>query len=92
MGKPPNKSGYQTMSVTEGEEVRVQCYSGNTYAERPVSFVYHGEAYKVERVEMEWREPGERHFRVLAGDRNFFELCYNEYNDEWSLKELGRKE
>ena len=71
------------------KEVQVQCYSGHTYAERPDSFVYQGEVYKVERVEREWREPGERHFRVRTGDRKLFELCYNEQKDEWVLREIG---
>jgi hypothetical protein len=89
MGKPPNKSGYQAMSRAEGEGTQVQCRSGHTYAESPNSFVYQGEAHKVERVEREWQEPGERHFRVRTGDSKSFELCYNEQRDEWSVRELG---
>ena len=89
MGQPSNKSGYQAMSRTEVEGIRVQCYSGHTYAERPDSFIYQGEACKVEMVEREWREPGERHFLVRIGDRKSFELCYNEQGDEWFLRELG---
>jgi len=70
------------------KEVQVQCYSGRTYAERPTSFVWQGVFYKVEKVEREWREPGERRFRVCTEDNKSFELCYNEQKDEWSLIEL----
>ena len=89
MGGPPNNFGYQAMSRTEVEGIQVQCYSGHTYAERPDSFIYQGEAYKVERVEREWQEPGERHFRVRIGASKSFELCYNERRDEWSVREFG---
>jgi len=74
------------------KEIQVQCYSGYNYAERPASFVWRGVAYKVEKVEREWREPGERHFRVCTEDNRSFELCYNEQKDEWSLSEPSRKE
>jgi hypothetical protein len=89
VGKSWNKSGYQVINRTGPEGIYVQCHSGHTYAERPDSFVYQGKACKVERVESEWREPGERHFRVLTGDSKSFELCYNEQRDEWSVRELG---
>ena len=77
------------MSGTEGEVLQVQCYSGHTYAERPDFFIYQGKACRVESVDKDWREPGERHFLVRIGDSKSFELCYNEQVDEWSLKELG---
>jgi hypothetical protein len=67
------------------KEIQVQCYSGHTYAERPASFVHQGVIYKVEKVEKEWREPGKRYFRVCTEDNKFFELCYNEQKDEWSI-------
>jgi hypothetical protein len=70
------------------EEIQVQCYSGHTYAERPDSFVFQSTAHKVEKVEKEWREPGERHFQVRTQDNKLFELCYNEQKDEWALVEL----
>jgi hypothetical protein len=89
MGQPRNKADYQAMSIIEAEKVWVQCYSGNTYAERPESFIYRNEGYKVKEVEKEWREPGERHFRVLTEDRKLFELCYNDKKDDWSLGRLG---
>lgn len=89
MGKPSDKSGYHAMSRAEGEGIQVQCYSGHTYAERPDSFIYRWEAFKVERLEREWREPGERHFQVYTETSKSFELCYNEQRDEWSVRKLG---
>lgn len=77
------------MSRFEAKEVWVQCYSGLTYADRPVSFIYQGEACKVERVEKEWREPGEKHFQICTETSKSFELCYNEQRDEWFLEKLG---
>lgn len=89
MGKSQNKFGYQTISISEGKGIQVQCYSGHTYAERPDSFVYQEVAYEVERLDGEWREPGEKHFRVCTEDSKSFELCYNDQRSEWSVRELG---
>ena len=69
--------------------VPVQCYSGYTYAERPDSFLWQGELHRVQGIEKEWQEPGERHFRVRTEGNKLFELCYNESKDEWLLKELA---
>ena len=75
------------MSRAEREIIKVQCRSGYTYAERPESFIYRHEDYEVEEIEWQWREPGEIHFGIITRDRKFFELCYNEHKDEWSLVE-----
>jgi DNA-binding Lrp family transcriptional regulator len=72
--------------------VEVHCYSGHTYAGRPTSFVWQNAIYKVKAVEKEWREPGTKHFRISTEDNKFFELCYNEQQDEWSVIEPGEKE
>ena len=68
----------------------VKCYSGHTYAEEPRAFMWEGEEYMVEKIEKAWLEPGERHFRVWAGDNKLFQLCYNETNDRWSIVEVVR--
>jgi len=70
--------------------LKVKCYSGQTYAERPKSFLWEGVEYEVEEIEKEWREPGERHFKVRTKDNKLFQLCYNEAQDHWSLTELIR--
>jgi hypothetical protein len=70
------------------EAVIVECYSGHTYAERPVRFLWEGSYLDVEEVAAEWREPGARHFRVRARDDRTFDLCYDERYDGWTAVEL----
>ena len=66
----------------------VDCYSGHTYAERPVSFLWQGIEYEVAEIERAWQEPGEKYFQVRTKDNKLFNLCYNETEDHWSLIEL----
>ena len=68
--------------------LKVSCYSGRTYAERPKSFLWQDTEYEVKEIEKEWLEPGERYFRVRSGDNKLFQLCYNETQKQWSLTEL----
>jgi hypothetical protein len=70
--------------------LKVNCYSGQSYAERPKSFILEGVEYEIEEIEKEWREPEERCFRVRTRDNKHFQLCYNESQDRWSLTELIR--
>ena len=66
---------------------QVTCYSGRTYAERPQSFLFEGQAHKVKSIEKEWHQPGGKYFLVRTNDDRLFELCYNEQQDEWSATE-----
>ena len=68
--------------------IKVTCYSGHTYAERPSSFKWEGDVHRVKEVEKEWFEPGERHFIVLTEEGKTLELCYFEGEDRWSLIEI----
>lgn len=70
--------------------LKVNCYSGQTYAERPVSFTWEGKEYEVAEIEKEWRGVGTKNFRVRTKDNKLFQLCYNESQDQWSLTELVR--
>ena len=70
------------------DKLKVNCHSGQTYAERPKSFLWEGIEYEVEEIERTWQEPGEKHFRVRTKDSKLFQLCYNETEKEWSLIEL----
>ena len=70
--------------------LKVSCYSGYTYAERPESFCWEGMEYNVEEIENSWQEPGERHFKVRTGDSHRFHLRYNQTRQQWSLIELVR--
>ena len=69
-------------------KLEVRCYSGHTYPERPVSFSWEGVEHKVQTIEREWQEPGQRRFRVRTEDGSSFELCYNMQQDQWSLTEF----
>lgn len=66
-------------------KVKVKCYSGHTYAERPKSFFWQDHEFNIARIEKEWLEPGNKFFRVVAEDEKVFELCYNVAQDEWRL-------
>ena len=68
--------------------VKVVCYSGHTYAERPVLLIWEGFEHKVKQIEKEWQEPGARLFKVRIEDGRLFILSYNERGDEWSAFEL----
>ena len=70
------------------DKLKVNGYSGQTYAERPRSFLWQGIEYEVGEIERAWVEPGERHFQVRTKDNKLFKLCYNETQDQWSLIEL----
>ena len=68
--------------------LKVNCYSGHTYAERPVSFLWQGIEYEVREIERTWQEPGEKHFQIRTKHNKLFQLCFNEIEKEWSLIEL----
>ena len=69
----------------------VKCYSGHTYAQEPRSFTWEGAEYNIDGIEKAWQEPGERHFLVRTGDNKFFQLCYNEVQERWSVIEVVRR-
>ena len=70
------------------DKLKVNCYSGHTYAERPESFLWQDIEYEVVEIEKAWQEPGEKYFQIRAKDNKLFNLCYNEVEKEWSLIEL----
>ena len=74
----------------QSNNLKVSCFSGHTYAERPKSFLWEGIEYEVEEIEKEWQEPGERHFQVRTKDNKLFKLSYNETQEKWSLVEVIR--
>lgn len=70
------------------EKLEVKCYSGHTYAQRPVSFTWQGVDYQVANIEREWLAPGERWFLVKTDSNKSCRLCYNEAEDRWSITEV----
>ena len=68
--------------------VKVTCYSGHTYAERPQSFQWEGRYCEVEEIERAWLEPGKRYFQIRSRDNKMFSLGYDEIEMQWSVVEL----
>ena len=66
-------------------ELKVECYSGHTYAQEPRAFVWQGRRCEIEAVEARWRTPEGPAFRVRVQSEEVFELCYHEIEDRWSL-------
>lgn len=66
----------------------VECHSGYTYAERPISLQWQGEKLAISEILETWRIPGGRKFRVVTEDERAFELFYGELYDEWRIHEL----
>jgi len=71
------------------EVIKVEVYSGHTHAERPVSFVWRQESYKVKEIAAEWKEQTRKHFLVRTEQGEVYEICYDEQHDGWLL--LGRR-
>lgn len=69
--------------------VRVNCYSGHTYGQRPVSFVLDERGYLVREIIKTWREPGLVLFQVTTDEGLTFTLEYQETGDIWRLASGG---
>lgn len=74
--------------------VQVESYSGYRRAERPISFLFQGRRFMVDKVERSWVEEEadlrahRRIFIVSTGDGRRFKLSYSERTDTWWLEEL----
>lgn len=66
----------------------VECHSGFTYAEKPITLTWNGQRLEIEEILSAWRTPGERRFRVRTRDLRTFELAYCEADDEWQIQPL----
>jgi len=80
--------------------IRVECYSGHTYAQEPRAFEWEGRRYDVERVVKRWRTPAGPCFRVEVAESskfksqipnpksqmcNLVDLTYLESTDQWTM-------
>jgi hypothetical protein len=70
--------------------IKVECYSGHTYAQEPRAFEWEGRRYEVERVVKRWRTPAGPGFRVEISNlqsptSKFLDLTYSEIEDQWTL-------
>ena len=70
------------------EDIKVKCYSGHTYTQRPVSFTFEGKDYEVAENINEWQEPEKKCFQVKTEGNKFFRLCYNEAQDKWQVAQI----
>lgn len=67
---------------------RVECYSGSTYAERPVAVHWQGQSLAVQHVLRIWRTPAGPGFEVAAMDSRRFRLQLDEAADVWHVQEI----
>jgi hypothetical protein len=80
--------------------IRVECYSGHTYAQEPRAFEWEGQTYQVGQVVKRWRTPAGPCFRVeVAGISNlqppisnFVDLTYLESTDQWTMTVQTKQE
>ena len=64
----------------------VQCHSDFRYAEKPVSFQFAGETYKINRILSEWKSEDGYQFMVFTEQKNIFQLLYDEAQEQWLIK------
>lgn len=66
----------------------VECHSEHEYAERPLALTWNSQRMEINEIVERWRTPGEKCFRVRTTDGQMFELCYNESNDLWRIRQV----
>ena len=67
---------------------QVECFSGHSYAQRPVAFVWQGERLEVTEVDAEWHTTEGKRFWVHTPVGRRFELRYLAAKDEWLIHPL----
>jgi hypothetical protein len=72
--------------MTRQVAVVVECYSGHTYADRPIAFLWNGRRHLIEKTIKRWRLPEGPGFRVVTVNGIKCDLVYRERQDEWSLE------
>lgn len=65
---------------------KVECLSGQTYADRPIAIIWDGMRLPVQSIQARWRFPGGRRFLIKTEDERSFKLNYYEYTDVWSIQ------
>jgi len=66
----------------------VECHSGYDYAEKPQAFQWEGQRLEITEIKAEWRTPQSHYFRVCVLDGRYFELSYQQTEDDWAIKAL----
>ena len=67
----------------------VECYSGTTYAERPVAVHWQGRRLAVEHVLRAWRTPDGPGFEVTVAGQHRFGLQFDEATGTWDVQEIA---
>ena len=67
---------------------QVECYSGHTYAQRPVAFVWNGQRVEIDEIETDENFPEGKYFRVRTSNGLRFELTYLTNEDKWIINAL----
>ena len=67
---------------------RVECYSGYQYAEKPRALQWQGQTLEITEIKAEWPTPVSHCFRVLTQAGLWFELSYNEIDNQWTIHPL----
>jgi hypothetical protein len=63
--------------------VKVECYSGSEYANRPTAIFYNGKRQAISRVLTEEYTPDGKRFQVVLEDGRPLVLEYCELTDTW---------
>lgn len=72
--------------MTNSIPLHVDCYSGHSARERPVSFVMGERKYLVADLIDRWYGPDHLYFKVRADDGNIYILKCDETSDKWELE------
>jgi hypothetical protein len=67
----------------EWQPVKVECYSGYTYAQEPRAVLWQGERLAVSDIISSFRAPEGLHFKVKLQNGAELQLVYDEGNDSW---------
>lgn len=67
-------------------DIRVECYSGYKYGERPTVLYLEGDRFEIVDIENCWSTPDGNYFRVRILDGRQFVLSYSESLDLWRLE------
>jgi hypothetical protein len=71
------------------ESADVECYSGATYAERPVAVHRQGQRLVVEQVLRSWRTPAGPGFEVTVAGQRRLRLQLDEAVGFWDVQEIA---
>lgn len=77
-------------SLSSALKMRVETYSSFAYPVEPRLFEYDGTTHHVQEIQRAWRTPAHIHFYVRDAQDEFFELTYNEPQDDWTIRMFGK--